>query len=526
MAEAKPEAVRCAIYTRVSTPDQANGDFSSLDNQREMAEAYIRSQASKGWTRLETRYDDAGFSGGTMERPALDRLLHDSEDGFVDCIVVAKIDRLSRSLLDFTRIVDILDRHGVGFVSVTQQFDTSSSMGKLTLNILLSFAQFEREMIGERTREKMVAARRKGKWIGGVPPLGYDCTDGRLAVNPDEATRVRAIFDLYLERESLTSTLAELARRHWHTKTWTTKRGHDRTGRPFQKPSLRRLLTSPVYVGTVVYDGQTYDGEHDGIVDPEVWARVQRILKRNGSNGGRGVRNRHGALLKGIFRCAPCDSAMVHTFSKKNGRSYRYYVCGKAQRTGWATCPTKSVPAEEIEQCIYERIRAIGTDPALVAETIRAARAQLTEKTTQLEAEVRITEQQLRRLEDEKQSLLETIGKGGRVASKAAERLDQVTVELASTTSRLASLTRQLSDVRGQTIDADDLTTVVAQFDPIWDVLLPRERVRIVRLLVQQVDYDGETGTLGITFHPSGIKALVGDVAEKTNDTNKKGGHR
>ena len=511
-----PITVRAAIYTRVSTPEQAEGDFTSLDNQREMSEAYIQSQASQGWILLNTRYDDAGFSGGNVNRPALDRLLRDAEDGAIDCIVFTKIDRLSRSLLDFSRIVDTLNRYGVSFVSVTQQFDTSNSMGKLTLNMLLSFAQFEREMIAERTREKMVAARKKGKWTGGPPPLGYDTIPkgGRIIVNPDETIRVRAIFDLYLKNESLAATLADMAERNWATKSWTTKRGHHRKGHPFQKSSLRRLLTNPIYIGKVLLKGELYEGEHERIVDPKIWERVQRILKRNGSNGGRGVRNRHGALLKGILRCAPCDAAMTHSFSKKNGRMYRYYICGKAQRMGWASCPTKSIPAEEIEQCIYERIRAIGSDPKLIEETIQAARKQVADQVVQVETDIRTAEQQLSRFQEEKQDLLESIRQGGPVATKAAERLDQVSEEKKSTISHLASLKHRLSDLEDQNIDTDDLTTAIAQFDPIWDVLLPRERTRIARLLIQQVDFDGESGTLGITFQPSGIKTLATAVTE------------
>jgi site-specific DNA recombinase len=507
-----PGTVRCAIYTRVSTPEQAQGDFSSIDNQREMAEAYIRSQAGQEWVALNERYNDCGFSGGTLERPALDRLLADAQAGRVDCIVVNKIDRLSRSLLDFARIVDILDRHGVGFVSVTQQFDTSSSMGKLTLNILFSFAQFEREMISERTREKMVAARRRGKWTGGIPPLGYDTAGGKLVVNPDEAVRVRAIFDLYLKNESLIATVIETNERRWTTKAWATLRNGYRDGKPFQKASLRRLLTNPVYVGKVLQGGQVYDGEHEGIVDPDVFDRAQKLLGRNGSNGGRDVRNRYGALLKGILRCAPCDAAMVHSFAKKNGRLYRYYVCSNAQKAGWASCPTKSVPAEEIERYIYERIRAMGLDRDVVDAAVESARRQLAEQTTHLEAEIRIGKAQLSRLQKERQRLMESIGQGGSIASKAAERLDYLGNELASAVSRASSLQRQLSDLQEQRVDPDDLVSALGRFDLIWDVLLPRERTRIVRLLVQQVEFDGGSGTLGITFQPSGIKALVAET--------------
>jgi site-specific DNA recombinase len=244
---------------------------------------------------------------------------------------------------------------------------------------------------------------------------------------------------------------------------------------------------------------------------PLVWEQVQTVLKKNGSNGGRNVRNRYGALLKGILRCTPCDAAMTHSFIKKNGRRYRYYVCGKAQRTGWASCPTKSLPAEEIEQLIYERIRAIGSDPAIVGETIRAAQKQLEDQTARLKADTRILKQRLNRCQKEKQKLLESISKGGIIAAKAAERLDQVAEETESANSRLSDLRRQRSVLQKQKFDTEDLTAAINQFDPIWNVLLPRERVRIVRLLIQQVDFDGETGTMGITFQPLGIKALAAE---------------
>src|SRR5690554_280558 len=217
-----PPTLRCAIYTRKSTEDGLEQEFNSLDAQRDAGEAYIASQKSEGWVCLPDKYDDGGFTGGNMDRPALQRLLADIEAGKVDCIVVYKVDRLSRSLIDFSKIMDVLERHKVSFVSVTQQFNTSTSMGRLMLNVLLSFAQFEREMISERTRDKIAATRRKGKWTGGCPMLNYDVVEGggRLRVNEDEAARVRDIFDLYLDRQSLLATSTELEARGWTTKQW------------------------------------------------------------------------------------------------------------------------------------------------------------------------------------------------------------------------------------------------------------------------------------------------------------------
>jgi site-specific DNA recombinase len=326
------ESVRAAIYTRVSTVDQAASDFSSLDNQRETAERFINGRP--GWVPIETRYDDGGFSGGSLDRPALARLLEDVSANRIDAVVVYKLDRISRSILGFAKIIDHLKQHDCAFISVSQQLDTSTPEGKLHLNMLLTFAEYERELISARTRDKVVAARKRGKYTGGPPPLGYDTAPegAKLLVNRDEAVRVRAIFDVYLKHESLIATLAEMAERRWTTKAWTTRRGYHRKGKSFQKASLRRLLTNPVYIGKVLLQDQTYDGEHEGIVHTETWERAQRILKRNGSNGGRGVRNRYGALLKGILRCAPCDAAMTHSFTQKNGRRYRYYVCVRAQK--------------------------------------------------------------------------------------------------------------------------------------------------------------------------------------------------
>ncbi len=291
------------------------------------------------------------------DRPSK-RLLADIEDGKVDCIVVYKVDRLSRSLIDFSKIMGVLERRCVSFVSVTQQFNTSTSMGRLMLNVLLSFAQFEREMISERTRDKIAATRRKGKWSGGMPLLGYDVRDSKLYVNEDEAARVRGIFEIYLEHQSLLATVAELDRRGWATKRWTTRKGNKRGGKPFNKNSLFKLLTNRLYLGKITYKDEVHEGEHAAIVDTEIFERVQRLLKRNGRSGGKHVRNRFGALLKGLIRCVPCDCGMVHTHATKNGnKRYRYYVCAQAQSRGWHNCPSPSVPAGELERFVVEQVK-------------------------------------------------------------------------------------------------------------------------------------------------------------------------
>jgi DNA invertase Pin-like site-specific DNA recombinase len=277
-----PSTLRCAIYTRKSTEEGLQQEFNTLDAQREAAEAYVRSQLHAGWIALSERYDDGGFTGANLERPALRRLLADIETGRVDCVLVYKVDRLSRSLLDFARLMEVFERRKVSLVSITQPLNTTGSMGRLTLNILLSFAEFERQMIADRTRDKMAAARRKGKWVGGRPVLGYDIAKagGKLMVNEDEAGRVQTMFALYLQHCSLETVLAELHARQWMTKRWRTREGHEHLGRPFTKPILVRLLRNVLYRGRVSHRNEIYAGEQEAIVEQEIWERAQEALDR------------------------------------------------------------------------------------------------------------------------------------------------------------------------------------------------------------------------------------------------------
>jgi len=503
--------IRCAIYTRKSTEEGLEQEFNTLDAQREAGEAYIASQRGEGWVCLPDRYDDGGFTGGNMERPALRRLLADIEAGGVDCIVVYKVDRLSRSLIDFSRIMDVLERHCVSFVSVTQQFNTSTSMGRLMLNVLLSFAQFEREIISERTRDKIAATRRKGKWSGGMPMLGYDVAPngGRLVVNEDEAHRVRGIFELYLERQSLIETAKELDTRGWTTKRWITRKGCERGGRPFTKNGLFKLLTNCIYLGQITYKDEVHEGEHPAIVDEEVFSRVQRLLKRNGRSGGKHVRNRFGALLKGLIRCVPCGCGMMPTHSTRNGnKRYRYYVCQNAQSRGWHTCPSPSVPAGELERFVVDQIKTIGQDTDLLAETLQESRHQREEAIGTLESEKRALERELNRHNAE---LRELAGKDGLATDRLADLQDRIrTAEQRATQVReqMVALSREL-------VDPSEVAEACSPFDPLWETLSAREQARILHLLIERVDYDGKNGSVSITFHPTGIKTLADELSQQ-----------
>jgi len=507
--------VRCAIYTRKSTEEGLDQEFNSLDAQREAAEAYIASQRAEGWVCLADRYDDGGFTGGNIDRPALRRLLSDVEAGKVACIVVYKVDRLSRSLLDFARIVETLEQHGASFVSVTQQFNTTSSMGRLTLNVLLSFAQFEREIIAERTSDKMTAARRRGKWTGGTLVLGYDVhpEGGRIVVNRDEAEQVRAIFELYLEKHSMLAVAGELAQRGWRNKRWVTRKGRVSGSSPFTRASLHRLLTNPIYVGKVRCKGQIYDGEHEAIIDEKLWRRVQTRLRHNQRAGGAGARNKYGALLRGLLYCGSCHVAMTHSWTQKTkGRRYRYYVCQRAQKQGWSICPTKSVSAPEIERFVAERVRCIGKDPALLAETLAQARSQVEKHLGRFESEQRALRREMQRHQDEIRSLISLTARNGDGSTSATERLAELQQEIDLKERRATTIREELLALHDGMIDKREVASALSLFEPVWEALSPHERSRILHLLVERIVYDGEQGSIEIMFRPAGIRALADEA--------------
>jgi|GEM_PF-171528 len=366
-------AVRCAIYTRKSTEEGLEQEFNTLDAQREAGESYIASQKGEGWVAIPDRYDDGGYTGGNMERPALKRLLEDVKAGKVDCIVVYKVDRLSRSLYDFAFIMNLLERREVFFVSVTQPFNTSSSMGRLTLNTLLSFAQFEREIIAERTRDKIAVTRRMGKWSGGRPVLGYDVAPegGRLVVNEEEASRVRSIFSLFLTRKTLLPVLEELDELGWTNKQWTTRKHRTQGGSPFSRTTLRSLLGNILYCGKIRYKEEIHDGEHPAIIEPEVFEQVQALLKTRETGKAGWMRHSYNSLLGGRLFCASCGKVMGHTYTDRKGTRYRYYLCQTVQKGGRHRCTARSIPAPKIEAFVADEICRLGKEPRLLSTELK-----------------------------------------------------------------------------------------------------------------------------------------------------------
>jgi DNA invertase Pin-like site-specific DNA recombinase len=364
--------VRCAIYTRKSSEEGLEQEFNSLQAQREACEAFIDSQRHEGWLCLRAAYDDGGFSGATMDRPALQQLLADIAAGRVDTVVVYKIDRLTRSLADFAKIVEILDARGASFVSVTQQFNTTTSMGRLTLNVLLSFAQFEREVIGERIRDKIAASKRKGMWMGGVPPLGYGVQDHKLVMIDSEADTVRLIFRRYAELGSVRLLKAELEARGIKSKSWTSASGRLVGGKPFSRGALYLMLQNRTYLGDIAHKGQFHPGKHTPIIDQPLWDAVQAQLDSNAAERNSGTRNHQPSLLAGMLFDGD-GNRMTPSHALKMGTRYRYYVSGSLiTKDRTQTSAGLRIPAAEIEQLVSSRVHRWLLDPGSIYKSTSA----------------------------------------------------------------------------------------------------------------------------------------------------------
>ena len=363
---------RCAVYCRVSSDERLEQEFNSIDAQREAGHAYITSQRAEGWIPVADDYDDPGYSGGNTERPALKRLMADIQRDLIDIVVVYKIDRLTRSLADFSKMVEVFECHGVSFVSVTQQFNTTTSMGRLMLNVLLSFAQFEREVTGERIRDKIAAAKRKGMWMGGVPPLGYDVDNRLLVINEAEVIVVRRVFEEMLTIGSPTQIAANLTADGITTKAWTTQEGQTRAGVRISKKYLHKLLRNRIFLGEISHKGKWFPGVHAAIIDHGLWGRVHEVLSKDGHARSveTRIRSRTDALLRGLLY-APSGERMYPTYSRKNGRKYHYYVSKSESRFGATGKSYERLPAPEIEAVVVAQIRTVLTSPESVASVVR-----------------------------------------------------------------------------------------------------------------------------------------------------------
>jgi site-specific DNA recombinase len=366
---------RCAIYTRKSSEEGLEQDFNSLHAQRESCDAYIKSQRHEGWTPLPALYDDGGYSGGSTERPALKRLLANIQSGLIDVVVVYKVDRLTRSLADFAKIVEIFDAADVSFVSVTQQFNTTTSMGHLTLNVLLSFAQFEREVTGERIRDKIAASKQKGMWMGGWVPIGYDRKDRTLTVNETEAVTVRTISDLFLKLKNVRRVQAELTRLNLTTKPYETPRGRAIGGLSFARGHIYKILSNPLYIGEIEHRGVRYPGQHPPLIDRQKWDAVQAQLAANHHENRTRTNAKSKSLLAGLIY-DDAGNRLVSSHATKNGKRYRYYITSQgAQRSAATPDPAKlRLPASMIDELLRTKLQSFLTDKAQISILLRETR--------------------------------------------------------------------------------------------------------------------------------------------------------
>jgi site-specific DNA recombinase len=482
------ETRRCAVYTRKSTSAGLEQSFNSLDAQREACVSYIRRQP--GWAVLPERYDDGGFTGANIERPAFQRLLVDIEAGRVDVVVVYKVDRLSRSLLDFARVMERFSTSGSSFVSVTQNFSTADAMGRLTLNMLMSFAEFEREMIGERTRDKIAAARRKGKWTGGVVPLGYRVVDKRLVVDEVTAVVAREVFSLYLEHRSALAVVQILGERLRSTRRYRAVNGEVQEARAWTKADVLRILKNPIYCGLMHSHGTLHPAEHPALVDRETFEKVREIL----AGASRPCLDRGqnpDYILRGLLRCARCGSAFTPASTRKGKTEYRYYRCLKRDKEGRAACPSSPLPADAIESYVLERLREAVADGGLAQQVDPAMKRRMATRREDLLIERKELPAEIASLSSEGKRLGETMADLKESARRLVERrLQEIAEKLACLEARLSAVERETAALDLFEVETGWVTQVLADFISVWDVLTPENRGRLLRAVVQRVEVD------------------------------------
>lgn len=380
----KKPIVRCAIYTRKSTEEGLDMEYNTLDAQRDAGEKYIGAMQHEGWRVIPDLYDDGGYSGGNLERPALRRLIEDIKQRKIDIVIVYKIDRLSRSLVDFAKLMEVFDQYGTSFVSVTQHFNTKDSMGRLTMNILLSFAQFEREVTGERIRDKFAASKKKGLWMGGPPPLGYDVENRKLIINKEEAKTVKHIFERFLALKSKILLAKELNANGFVTKRYISQTGNKNGGGRFSVNNLTTILANHLYIGQVHHHSEYFQGEHQAIISEEIFEQAQALKREPFSKKAKRTHlAKSNSLLRGIIFCSCCNGAMSPTYTNKKGKKYHYYITNSYRQTEAEPCLVRRIPAGEIEAVVAANLQKVFKHPQILIKTwknIKEDKQNLTEQ--------------------------------------------------------------------------------------------------------------------------------------------------
>ena len=503
-------SLRCAVYTRKSTEKGLEQEFNSLDAQREACEAYIASQRHEGWLALSEHYDDPGFSGGNIDRPGLHKLMRDIERGKVDCIVFYKLDRLSRSLLDFVKLAEFFDQHNVTFVSITQQFSSTTAMGRLTLNILLSFAEFERAISAERVRDKIAASKKRGKYLGGTPPLGYDVDyqNKKLIVNSSEAKILRRIFKRFTQTGSCLGIAKELNSDDIPTKSWVTKNGSFHKGGPWNTQHVYRALNNRTCLGETIHKDKSYPGEHDAIVPKQLWDEVQKILADGTSRKRNQETHEVKSLLRGIIRCGHCDKSMICTYTKKKGKIYRYYTCNGAIKSGYGSCPVRSIQAGEIESAVIDQLRVLLRSPEMIAQTFRAAENLKEQEIQTLKSDKADLEMRMIQLMADTSELAST----DEGSNAYAEKCTELNNEIQQTRRSLTDIDEQISLLTNDLITEQDVADALRKLDPIWNELFPSEQHRVFRSLVESVIVTSDG--LDIRLRAEGIHSVVSELKD------------
>ncbi|MDF7809466.1 recombinase family protein [Pontiellaceae bacterium B12219] len=484
------------IYARKSTDAKLEQQVNSISVQCDSALSYIESRKHLGWYALEEKLIDNNISGATMKRGGIERLKQLILAGKVKVVVVNRLDRISRSLSQFLDLMAFFEKYSVALVSVTQNINTGDAMGRLMLQIIMGFAEFERELICERVTERMHAARRNGQFIGGRPVLGYNIVpEGRALVTDEmEAIRVREIFGLYLELRSVKAVVRELERRKWHNKKWVTRQGKVTGGNSFSTSSLYNLLTNPVYVGKVKLKDEVFDGQHDGIVDPDVFEQVQTLLSENTARKGSRKRNSHDALLKGLLVCSACNAPFTHTYTTKKNKLYRYYTCSSKRMNGAHVCPSPSIPAGEIENLVTEQLLAIGTDADLQDLVYEQLTEAIDNKKANLASQKMAARQQLKRLDKELVSSREFEAPMSLIRHLEEKRREAVECLENAETGDIWHLPSR-----------KEITGLLRDMQGLWPTFNTGEKCAFVKTLVRQVEYDAVEGNITLHFNEDGF---------------------
>ncbi|MDD5686338.1 MAG: recombinase family protein [Elusimicrobia bacterium] len=495
---------RCAVYTRVSTEEQGRGsDFTSIDNQRECSKDFIKSQKTVGWQVYPESYDDIGFSAKNIERPALKRLLTDIRQKKFDIVVAYKFDRLSRNIKDFVKILDIFEQYGVSFVAVTQRFDTSTSTGRMMMTMLMGFAQFERDIISERTHDKLKAMAEKGKWRGGVPIIGYDIKDKKLVVNENESEQAIDQFSFYLKEKSLSKAAKLLNAKNYRLKEWITKAGNKIGGRKYNKCNLAFILRNPLHIGKIRYKDTLYNGEHKSIIPDKLWNVVQKLLDKNGITHKSENQDKHNFLLKGLIRCNYCSSMMSPNFAySPNNHKYFYYKCVKVYKMDKTACKIGSVPAREIEKIVIQRLAFLGNNKTIIEKITKKALESSYNELPTLEKEKVKLNREYTKIEQEGKNLVDILAKDEQKKNNdfVLTKLDEMQKSKNALSEKKEQIALEINKLQNRVIDAEIIRKNLQTFEKIFDKLTPVEQKELLQLLIKEVIYDEDNSKIKISL--------------------------